>query len=328
MNLIITDQCNRACPYCFGGQKVKLSLAGNLKVLAYPEFEFCLDFLERSRRPDLKLLGGEPTLHPEFERMVQAGLQRNLRVIVFSNGLWSERVTRFVRENTNPRFTFLFNVNEPAMQTPLENERQAETLAIAGKRGGLGFNIYRPDFDLRFTTGLIRRYGLKSEVRLGIAHPIAGQTNACVPDADLKAVGERLLRQMDELEQQGVLVALDCGFPLCMFPEAKLGQLVTGTRPGPYSTCGPIIDVGPGLTAWPCFPLGELLNVNLRDFEHADALVAYYDRRLATIRDQGFLSECRTCRFRLRSQCACGCLARTLQNWTRHGDTTLLRKLQ
>ena len=67
MNLIITDWCNRACPYCFAREKVGLlGSDAPTRFLSLPDLEFYLEFLVRSGLRELKLLGGEPTLHPQL----------------------------------------------------------------------------------------------------------------------------------------------------------------------------------------------------------------------------------------------------------------------
>jgi MoaA/NifB/PqqE/SkfB family radical SAM enzyme len=328
MNLIITDRCNRACPYCFAQEKVRLSGSQvGMRFLSLADFDYCLEFLLRSRRQDVKLLGGEPTMHPEFARIVQAALARRLKVLTFTNGLWSETVSAYVAQTNTPFFTFLFNVNEPQLQSRWENELHARTLDIAGPRARISFNIYRKDFDFRFVEKLIDRFNLAREVRLGIAHPIAGYDNDYVDEEDLPAVGARLLAQLEELESKDILGNLDCGFPLCMFPQDQLDRLVTCLKPGDYSQCRPIMDVGPDLSVWPCFPLANLLNVNLRNFNNDVELAEYYDRKLAALRNIGSMDQCLDCRFRRRGQCCGGCIARTLRHWHREGDRSLMEKL-
>lgn len=298
------------------------------RCMSLPDLEVCIDFLARSGSTDLKLLGGEPTTHPEFARFVETGLRHGMTVTVFTNGLWSAKVRAFVERCTDPAFQFLFNVNEPGLQPPKETSSQARAFSLVGPRGMLGFNIYRPDFDLRFAVELIVRYGLRREVRLGVAHPIAGQQNTCVADADLPRLGRRLLEQMATLEQADIVGNIDCGFPLCMFAEEDWGLLVKYMRPGRVSLCQPVLDVGTDLTVWPCFPLSGLLNVSLRDFQTAADLSRHYEEKLAAIRGVGFKDECLTCTYRMRGQCCGGCVARTLRNWERNGDAGVIEKLR
>jgi MoaA/NifB/PqqE/SkfB family radical SAM enzyme len=297
MNLIITDRCNRACPYCFAQEKVRLSgRANRARVLSGADFEACVRFLKRSHERSLKLLGGEPTTHPQFSRFVEEGLRQGLEVTVFTNGLWPADVLAWAEACKADKLSFLFNVNEPGLQSAGETRRQARALRCAGERGMIGFNLYRPGFDIRFVAELIGRFGLKREVRLGAAHPIAGQENAFVADADLPKLGERLLEQLAWLEERNILGALDCGFPLCMFPESRLGSLVKCVKPGPHSVCHPVIDVGPDLSVWPCFPLSAVFNVSLRDFKTRDELARHYEQRLAAVRGVGFLDRWLECK--------------------------------
>lgn len=329
MNLIVTDQCNRSCPYCFAQEKVRLSgRAADARILSFCDYSYCLDFLRRSGILELKVLGGEPTLHPEFSRMITEGIDRKFKIRVFSNGLWSDEVRHFVEQNPSPSFCFLLNINEPGVQSAWETDRQARSMAAVGGRASLGFNIYRSEFDLRFVIESINRFGLKRELRLGIAHPIVGHVNEFVDDVDLPDLGERLLNQMEDLEKEDILVALDCGFPLCMFREDQLGRLVIGARPGRFSQCQPVLDVGPDLTVWPCFPLSGLLNANLRDYQTASELRGYYEQRLSSVRSIGFIDKCLECRFRRRGQCCGGCIARTLRNWEQTGDRSVVEKLK
>lgn len=329
MNLILTDVCNRACPYCFAQSKVSLAdreVAGVAAPISLDNYELVLDFLEKSSVPELKLLGGEPTTHPEITRIVERGLARGLVITIFSNGLWSSRVQQLFRQPNTDGVRFLINVNEPARQSGQENARQHRALEIAGERASLGFNIYRSDFDLRFVADLIDRHGLRREVRLGLAHPIVGEINEAPGDAELPVIGARLIAQLRELESRDVLGSFDCGFPLCMFPAAELDALVTCST-GFSAHCGIIIDIGPDLTVWPCFPLSNVHNVRLQDFATLAELRDYYSRQLSGVRAMGSLPECLDCRYLKRNQCAGGCMARTLRSWSGTGDPQILEKL-
>ena len=51
-----------------------------------------------------------------------------------------------------------------------------------------GFNIYRTDFDLAFLFQWINTFGLRRNIRLGMAHPILGRSNAFIDLADVDAV--------------------------------------------------------------------------------------------------------------------------------------------
>ena len=239
MNLIITDICNRSCPYCFAALKTGQGESDETmapeqasKNLSDDDFERYLDFLKASGEKSLKLLGGEPTVHPNLPNFVRRGIEEGLEVTIFSNGVWSEKISRFFADPTTDPVSFLINVNEVSTQTDKENKAQEKSLSIIGPRGQISFNIYNKNFDLTFVIDLINRYKLKREVRLGLTHPIVGADNVFIEEPGLKLVGRRLVEQLDELEKHDILGAFDCGFPLCMFDEDQLGRLVTTTYRG------------------------------------------------------------------------------------------------
>lgn len=184
MNLIITSYCNSACPYCFAGEKVDLDNSSRDKRnMSRQNFQWCLDFLHRSGVKEVKLLGGEPTLHPELPALIEMALGYGFTVIVFSNGLWPKRISTYYENSRPDKVSFLINVNEPSQRKPQEKARLKEVLATLGKRAMLGFNIYRSGFDLRFIGELIEEHDLKREIRLGLASPSSAPITPTSPKA-------------------------------------------------------------------------------------------------------------------------------------------------
>jgi hypothetical protein len=199
-------------------------------------------------------------------------------------------------------------------------------MRIAGLQGSCGYNIYREKFDLQFIPDLIDEAGLDRGLRLGLASPIVGTKNSFLDSKSFKAIGMRLVEQLSKLEERNVLASFDCGFPLCMFAEESLGSLVLNSR-GFRSVCSYPIDVGPDLTAWPCFPLSDCESVRMLDFQNAAELLAHYTSRLSGIRRMGIYEECLACKFIERGQCCGGCVARTIREWAAKGDADIIRKL-
>lgn len=331
MNLIITNECNRACPYCFAREKVTLVDDGKGAIqehISLDEVATYLDFLECSNIKEFKILGGEPTVHPRFSDIVDAGLSHrfNFNVIVFTNGLWPDQVNEFFTEPRTSNVEFVVNVNEPHVQKLWENVAQEKSLHIAGNRARISYNIFQEDFDLLFAADLIEKHNLSRNIRIGLASPIANSGNDYAMQGSLKHIGSRLVEQFRKLEKRDILCGLDCGFPLCMFSKQDLGALTLCSH-GFSSQCDIIIDVGPDLTTWPCFPLSQLLNVKLTDYPDADALRSYYRHKLSTLRRLGSRDECLTCKYLRRNQCCGGCLSRTLINWQNTGDKNIIDKI-
>ncbi len=332
MNLIVTDQCNRSCPYCFA--KNKLAAAGETPSSSKGNHHISLDkvdaylaFLSRSNIRQFKILGGEPTLHPDIGKMVDTALGRGFSVAIFTNALWPASVKSYFSEHRDRRITFVANINEPDSHTRREFEQQQEALHIAGARARLSFNLYKIDFDLRFAIDLIDRHKLQREIRVGLASPIAGACNDHIPTGDLKKVGKRLAEQFRMLESNDILGYLDCGFQLCMFDESDLASLALCSKGGFASHCGGVIDVDHELNVWHCFPLSKIGNVRLSDFQNKDELNDYYNHLFDPLRSIGCMDECVSCKYLKRGQCKGGCLGRTITAIQASGDPDLMGKL-
>src|SRR4051812_18340244 len=105
-NLSITAKCNRDCSYCFALETLD-ALHLSEQAMSWDVFERSLDFLERSGMDEARLLGGEPTIHPDFPRMLERALERGFRVLVFSGGLIPEAALKQLEEVPAERLAVL-----------------------------------------------------------------------------------------------------------------------------------------------------------------------------------------------------------------------------
>src|SRR4051812_21049539 len=92
----ITAACNLTCPTCFADSSP--SRAGTVpaeRILANIDQRLTR---ENGRIDVLMLSGGEPTLHPEFEEIVERVLERDVvRVLINSNGIRIAKDDAFLR---------------------------------------------------------------------------------------------------------------------------------------------------------------------------------------------------------------------------------------
>ena len=84
----ITDRCNLSCPICYANAKNETMQTGNIEVA---EFERRLETLlhtEGGRLDVLQISGGEPTIHPRFEEILDLAASKNIgRILLNTNGL-------------------------------------------------------------------------------------------------------------------------------------------------------------------------------------------------------------------------------------------------
>ncbi|MBN1423635.1 SynChlorMet cassette radical SAM/SPASM protein ScmF [Candidatus Fermentibacteria bacterium] len=83
----VTEGCNCACRHCWIAPRFE---AGSSPTAPSIEFDLFTRIVEQARPLGLngvKLTGGEPLIHPEFERILAYLAQTKLRVIVETNGM-------------------------------------------------------------------------------------------------------------------------------------------------------------------------------------------------------------------------------------------------
>jgi radical SAM protein with 4Fe4S-binding SPASM domain len=268
-------------------------------------FEKALDFLARSGIEEARLLGGEPTLHPEFQRLAEMALRRGLRLRVFSNGRMPKAALEWLESQPEERVAVLINFAP-------DDPPPAETLRRLGKRVTLGLNLHTPTVDPSFLPGAVREYGVAPRVRLGLAHPMAEGGNRFLDPRHYRAVGRRVADFFEAAREAGVEASFDCGFVPCMFPRGFLEAM--GTAAGDIGTqCSPVLDILPDGKVVPCYPLAALAREPLPDGETADALRARFTERFSSYRRLGVFRECTVCEVRENGGCNGGCLAASMQ---------------
>jgi hypothetical protein len=322
MNVLLTNRCNRRCSYCFAQERVAFSAKEDATrraptFIAEADFQVVVDFAARSRLGVLGVLGGEPSLHPQFLALLERAWGRGMATKVFSNGLWSEEtlddVARRVDALREPLHVVL-NMNGPTRSPKDEQAAQERLLSRIGPLCSLSFNISRVDFDPSFLVDVVTAYETRPSLRLGIAQPLAQIDNEHVPVERYRELVPTLLRLAELCDAHDIRMGFDCGFTMCMFEPAELGELyVRGARF--RASCGPAVDVGTDLSTWSCFPLSTFCSgQRLTDFEDLEALVRHFRSEFSTLFEAGALAECVGCRHRRRQLCSGGCGAHVYRN--------------
>jgi cyclic pyranopterin phosphate synthase len=309
-NILLTDSCVRACPYCFAGAEMARHDAGPM---AWDDIVYVADFLQASGERRVSLLGGEPTLHPDFPAVLGYFVARGFDVTVFTSGLMSSvrlnALAAEVPQYPKWRVQFVCNINNPAQtpETPAETAKRDAFLEALGPWTQAGFNIYRTDFDLMFLFDLIERFKLRRYLRLGIAHPIPDAGNLSIAIADMRTVIARLGLWREAFEKLRVRPSLDCGFPLCKISDEELGWMSRLTGPINFK-CDPAIDITPDLQVYSCFPLAGIERKSLYDFDSYSMIVDYFRFLMLRIRAKraGLFDECGACPRRADGVCSGG----------------------
>lgn len=325
-NVLLTEKCIRKCPYCFAKQYMEGT--EDKTAISNENFNYIVDFLEKSDIKRISLLGGEPLIHPRIVDIISDLITREFEITVFTSGIMPENNLQLLIERINNlqikdkhKLKFIVNVNEPRLSNPKEVEKVKNFFTILGSYCGLSFNIYRQDFNPDFLLNYIIEYGLIRFIRFGIANPIPGGLNQFINPKDFKQIGTTLISFMQKMYELQIFPLLDCGFNLCMFSDEEIGKLYRFSRNAVDFDCSPSIDIGPDLSCWCCFPLSNINRKSLLDFKNFNELYAYFNKLQEKYRKEvkGIYQACDECRNFMDEICAGGCLAHSINKFENEG---------
>ena len=317
-NIMLTNYCNRKCPYCFALAQVAVGTCEPHWEISQRELEIVLGYL--SVPGDMvSLLGGEPTLHSRFADIVAEVAARHFKMKIFTNGT-TPHLRNIPSEARGEDMRIILNLNAPATYPPEQWDEIERNCRHFSEHISLSFNIDRPDFSWEYLRSVICDWGISRIIRVGLTQPIHGAANHCLSDADLPAACSRLVVMAEDLAKEGITLGLDCGFQQCSFTVEQRGILVQcGTQM--LFDCKPILDIGPGLMVWRCFPFSATRGVTLTDFQSLHQIADHFDREWHAQREADGTLRCAKCEAFASASCKGGCLARAVNRMRRSSKT-------
>jgi MoaA/NifB/PqqE/SkfB family radical SAM enzyme len=265
----------------------------------------------------VRLLGGEPTLHPNFEKLIHMAVSRGKRIVLFTNGLMPERSLNNLLSLEAGKCSILVNANSfgPLKEDAEVLQKRKKTITKLGNRCQIGCTIFQPNCDLQPLIALIQETGCAKRIRLGLAQPI-GDANQYLSPKSYPAIGHKIAGFVETAAKESIHVELDCGFVRCMFSEDDF-QRLHRAHVAPEWHCSPIIDIDLEGVAFPCFPLQSFMTVDTALDLDARSLRKKFELGMKSIRRVGIYKECSTCPIKSKNHCSGGCLALVIKRMNR-----------
>lgn len=277
-NIALLNYCNLSCPYCFANEFIE----EKKQYINLEQLNLIFDFLKKTPNQIKKigLIGGEPTLHPNFKEILKETIkfcQENMinPPLVFSNGILIEQYAKFFVQDAK----LLLNLNEPEL---INKEKYSQILASIKKLDQLGaleknvtfgINIYPNIKNYNYIFELASKYN-QSFIRCSYVAPTK---NFCNNNQDEYYInGKQLFLDLcDTALEYDIKLHLDCNhIPLCYFSEKeqqKIKSICTGLD---ATYCGPVIDITPDFKATCCFGAYNLVDLN--NFNNLEEVYRYF----------------------------------------------------
>jgi MoaA/NifB/PqqE/SkfB family radical SAM enzyme len=316
LQIMLTDRCNQACPYCFAKDKLD---AGAGTELSLEDLDFLIDLHRRWGLHHMSLAGGEPTMHSRFETVIERIQAADFPVVhLFTNGIVTSSRAEFL--SRWPNLTILVNHNPPDTYTDEALQKVHHFIATCAKtcmRLSVGTTVYDPRPQLDFLLEAALKHGL-SDIRIGLAHPIyhhGDVVNRFLSLDQCRQCAPQIVSLVERCAAHRIHVLFDCHFPLCMFTADHLQRLrdAQPDDPPPFAVdCCAQVTVRPDLRVFSCFSTGGVFNSwNLKQFATPDQLREAFADAFGVFQEASGYEECESCPAFGHSCCG-GCLGQKL----------------
>ena len=307
-NLILTQECAKRCSFCFTGDYSKKT-------------EMSLDFIDRFLKhfsdsiSYINLLGGEPTQHRNFTKIIEKLIKYNVEYQLTSNLLFSKSILKFLSKNTKCRRglspngmelfekrnrfkTFKRNYNELCKTSKTfygNNEVIMDRLVLA-------FTLSQkstPELFKKYINTLKNELTDMSIIRIGLDLSNTDIANNTIYGDTIRAIQEELPR---------CSIKFDCQIPPCIFnydPNKILYRYVYM-----FSSCVfASMDIFYDKSCIMCFQTRHIKVNNIFDFnsmlELKKELRTQYKEKERSV---DILKVCRSCYYYLDNQCHSLCV--------------------
>jgi hypothetical protein len=314
-NLVVSSLCNLSCPFCFAEEHFRAGgRRGPAQFISESAFTERLELLQCSGMQEVRLVGGEPTLHPHFPQLVEQVRARGMRLKIFTHGLLKETVIACLENLNEQECTILINLSATEGLNSKVKERQRLALKRLGPRATPGLTISSPNFSLEPSMALILETGCRKAIRLGLAQPTLSGENRFLHPSQYSIVGSKIAAYAQIAASHAIRLEFDCGFVRCMFSAEAL-RILEQTRTSFGWHCSPIPDIDLEGNAIPCFPLAGRFSISLTLQSRPADLRSQLMQHMQPYRLAGIYPSCSSCDYKANAQCSGGCLAATIRRF-------------
>ena len=321
MNFILTLKCNKFCPYCFAAEVRKKEGFVDM------DFELFKKFISKIKNKNrvIKLLGGEPTLHPQFKEIVNYVLAEHRPLTIITNLLFDESTLSFLVDKYEKGYNINYLINGTDLDT---NKKRADTwfrnynllYKTAYKKAlesnlSVGYTLMpdkNADFYIKYSNFLLNNIPAIETLRISLMFPGSEKAKENLYFINNKDLGDDIIKIVKFAIDNMIKPRLDCIIYPCMFRSREHFKIMTKFVESVRTICsnGAPADVFPDGTMSYCYPLRESIKVDTDKYEDleqaAEDIQLRYKAILSTIK---LPDACQNCNFIKMGLCQGPCLA-------------------
>jgi hypothetical protein len=304
LNVIINYQCNCSCDYCFAKPFSSSDCSVNMEI---KEFKKILRFLKKSGFSFIHIFGGEPTLHPDFIKLVSYADKLFRHFFVLTNGFIEKKITDQLTGFSSARYVCNYTARKFSTSPQTNLDYFLKTLSRYITLGvTYSGDLSSEEIDSWIKT--INRYNLKRVLRFGIASPDCERSNKYLDfNEEKKEFNEHLQLISTKLFKEGIVLAEDCtSVPLCKLDNNTIALWKRNFGKDIMTYCAPPSDYMPGKMVSSCFGTATFL-VPFSRYKTSQEFQAYFMRLHKLLENNIIIEPCSKCNY-FRVSCFGGCL--------------------
>ena len=269
-----------------------------------------LDFILKNPAAGIGILGGEPTLHPDFSKIIQATKEKahNRKIQLFTNGIELKQYLPQLED-----IQILINYNNPKNLTSDQFNKLQDTLETAFQNYSnviIGCNIYLDCEDYDYIWDIVSKYNL-TKIRCSVVSPGGIYKNwRNKKDEYFTRLKPIYLKFCENAIFHNCKIEMDCSYiPLCYFNTRELTiiNMACSTVKQCDGMCISVLDFTTDLKVQSCFGISQA--IDYEKFSNTRSLGSYmynkYNKAITALNNTG---KCKNCTMH-NNLCQGGCLA-------------------
>lgn len=311
-NIFLTGKCNLKCSYCFADEFVNKAN----EEISLENFNTALNFIKTGLNPRIGLIGGEPLLHSEIDKILDILNNDNLiyKYLIYTNGI---EIDKHIDKLSNKKTHIIINCNSPIDIGDEKYNKIKDNITELVKYKTpedivLGINLYSKNLDYTYIYNLMDIVANK-KLRISTALPNTDKEQTQSVLEYFKDIKDYLFKFYKESYERGIILEHDCnGFPDCLLENEDKELLIKAyimsiKKSNEYVLplkCMPVIDIFPDLTAVRCFGLAKYKKISIKNFKSLESLKKYFYNTIDAFANLCFESEkCLECNSRIHEKC-------------------------
>lgn len=276
MNFAINGSCNKGCSFCFTKEDARIK--HTLGEMSIEMVESLISHYNlKTKNEEITILGGEPTQHSEFSKLIDYIFSKNLKINLVSNLLFGNSTKEYLINNIRNIRWMLPNAAELDEKNRLHIFKKNYLELYHAYQNTWGFED-SPRLYLALTVSSDWKERNIYEYIKWLYSALDGKVNAIRLGIDLtgtyllnnKELGNEITKILKFGEYNDILITSDCQVPPCLW-EGKTKEAVYENSLGfatfkmaNYDTiCGYMpLDVFPDGSSIHCYPLQDKVKID------------------------------------------------------------------